>query len=273
MSNLSAHEGAVVNISIEQKYRLYEQAVQNPQNDIDFINEEFKKLVGRKALTLREDFGGTGALACLWTKQSSKHHSWAVDLSSEPIEYGRNNHFARLTTSEQKRMHYVQANVLEVSGIRADVVVAFNFSYFIFKKRVDLLKYFKEVKKSLGKDCVFFIDLFGGWESQQVTEEKTDHGKFIYYWDCEEFNPISNECFFSIHFKLPGKKKLQRVFTYDWRLWNLSELRDILAEAGFKKTVAYWEGDDGKGAGDGVFYPTETGENCESWVTYIAAIS
>ena len=52
----------------------------------------------------------------------------------------------------------------------------------------------------------------------------------------------------------------------------MSELRDLLKEAGFSKTIAYWEGDDDDGGGDGEFYATEEAENCDAWVTYIAGV-
>ena len=77
-----------------------------------------------------------------------------------------------------------------------------------------------------------------------------------------KFNPINNHCTFAIHFKRDGEKKRKEVFVYDWRMWTMSELRDILIEAGFSKTVAYWEGDDDEGGGNGEFYPSEEEENC-----------
>ena len=53
----------------------------------------------------------------------------------------------------------------------------------------------------------------------------------------------------------------------------MSELRDLLEEAGFSKTIAYWEGDDEEDeSGNGEFYATEEAENCEAWVTYVAAL-
>ena len=55
-------------------------------------------------------------------------------------------------------------------------------------------------------------------------------------------------------------------------MWSVVEIREILEEAGFSKTVAYWEGTDEDGDGDGNFYQSEEEENCESWVTYVAAI-
>jgi hypothetical protein len=57
-------------------------------------------------------------------------------------------------------------------------------------------------------------------------------------------------------------------------MWVMSELRDILVEAGFSNTVSYWEGDDeDDGGGDGEFFATEEAENCEAWVTYIGAVN
>jgi hypothetical protein len=53
----------------------------------------------------------------------------------------------------------------------------------------------------------------------------------------------------------------------------MPEIRDILVEAGFSKTVVYGEGDEDKGNGNGVFTPAEDAENCDAWVSYIAALT
>jgi len=254
------------------KYVYYQKAVQNPQNEIEFFNDKFKKIRKRLPYTLREDFCGTGMITCHWVKQSTKHMSWGIDLDPEPLEYGKNNHFAPLTTKEQSRVHFMLDNVLSAKTPKVDICFAFNFSYFIFKQRADLLNYFKAARKALNEDGVFFIDLFGGPDSQTVMTDIMEHDTFDYFWDCQEFNPINNHCKFAIHFKPKGQKKHSNVFVYDWRLWSMSELRDLLMEAGFSKSIAYWEGEDGEGGGDGEFYPTEVAENCEAWVTYIAAL-
>ena len=259
-------------LSVTNKYRFYENAVQAHENDIEFVNDEYKKIYRRRPKTLREDFGGTAALACDWVKQSKNHNAWAIDLDPEPIKYGINNHYAKLSDTEKKRMKYVEGNVLDNYSFKTDIVVAFNFSYFIFKKRNELLSYFKKVKKGLNKDGAFFIDLFGGTDSYEPIEEETEHDNFSYYWDCESFNPITHESLYYIHFKTPDGIKHKKVFTYDWRMWTLMELREILDDAGFSKTLAYWEGDDDDGSGDGNFYTTEEAENCESWVTYLVAL-
>ncbi len=49
----------------------------------------------------------------------------------------------------------IEGNVLDSFSFRPDITVAFNFSYFIFKKRKDLVTYFRSVRKSLSPDGLF----------------------------------------------------------------------------------------------------------------------
>lgn len=254
------------------KYEYYEKSVQNPSNEVEFFNEKFQEIRGKKAFTLREDFCGTGAISCEWVKQSPKHLSWGIDLDPEPVEYGKKNHVTKLDKEAQKRVTYILENVLEVETQKVDICFAFNFSYFIFKQRAELLKYFKAVREALNEDGVFFIDLFGGPDSQTEMTDIIKHDGFKYYWECQKFNPMNNHCRFAIHFKRKGEKKRKDVFVYEWRMWVMSELRDLMIEAGFKKTIGYWEGEDEDGGGDGEFFATEEAENCDAWVTYIAAV-
>jgi ubiquinone/menaquinone biosynthesis C-methylase UbiE len=258
-------------LPVELKYELYESSVQCHEADIDFLNEQFKNEFGRKPKALREDFCGTAALACDWVKQSPKHFSYGIDLDSEPIKYGQAHHYAPLSKDEKQRMSYIEGNVLQKYDFTSDIVVAFNFSYFIFKKRQDLLKYFKRVRKSLGKDGAFFVDIFGGTECCNPLEEETEHESHTYYWDCEKFNPLTNEVLYYIHFKKDGHKYKQ-AFVYDWRMWSVKEISELMEEAGFSKIKTFWEGDDDDGTGDGKFHESKEEENCESWVTYIMGI-
>lgn len=254
------------------KYVYYERAVQNPSNEVDFFNEKYKEIRGKKPFTLREDFCGTGAISCEWVKQSDKHFSWGIDLDPEPVAYGKEVHVAKLDAAQKERVHYILDNVLHGSTPKVDICFAFNFSYFIFKKRQELIEYFTAVKDALNDDGVFFMDLFGGPDSQTVMTDVIKHDGFKYYWECQEFNPINNHCRFAINFKRKGEKKRKDVFVYEWRMWGMQELRDILEEVGFSTTLGYWEGEDDDEGGDGNFYATEEAENCEAWVTYIAAV-
>jgi len=250
------------------KYDLYMKAVQSPDADVEFLRDTYKDLKKKRAHILREDFCGTFALSCEWVKLNAKNQSWCVDLDPEPIDYGRRHVLSELKPVQQKRVHLVEGNVLEIPLPEADISIAVNFSYFIFKSRDLMKKYFQQVLKSLKKDGLFFVDVFGGGACQdEVTD--THHFKgFSYQWEQTGFDPITNEALFYIHFKV-GRKKIEKVFSYDWRLWTIPELRELMLEVGFKKTHVYWEGTNRNGEGNGVFTRTEKGEPCDSWIAYI----
>ena len=264
---------SVAELSIERKYKMYEDSVQNPECDIDFVISEYQKCFGRKPHTLREDFAGTGFMACEWVKRSKDNHAWAVDLDNEPISYGLKNHYVTLSDEEKTRMKYLESNVLSDLGFKTDTVVAFNFSYYIFKQRKELLEYFSKVYASLNEQGMLYLDLFGGTEAYAPQIEETEHEYFSYFWDLEMFNPLNSECLYYIHFEDHKEGiRYNQVFTYDWRMWTPRELIEVLQEAGFKEVKTYWEGEDGLGGGDGNFFETQTASGCNSWVTYIVAV-
>ena len=253
---------------IEMKYKLYEKSVQNHEADIDFVNKEYKRVYNKAPLSFREDFGGTGAMACDWVKQSGDHKAWAIDLDPEPQAYGKERHFTRLKNDQEQRMTYILGNVLDEYDFKSDIIVAFNFSYFIFKKRAQLLEYFKRARQSLNPQGAFFVDIFGGTECFQELVEETEFKKHSYFWDCDHYNPLTNEVQYYIHFEKDGVR-YDRAFSYDWRMWTVAEIVELMQEAGFPKVETYWEGEDEDGDGDGEFYLSSKEENCESWVTYI----
>lgn len=260
-------------LTLEQKYDFYERSVQNPEGEVSFMHDEFKRFFGHSPYTLREDFCGTGAISCSWVAQDKQCEAYGVDLDPEPIEMGKVRHYSKLSKAQQSRMHYLQQNVMKAKAPKVDVICAFNFSYFIFKSRKQMVQYFKTVRKSLNKQGVFFLDIFAGPESQKLVTDVKKMKGLTYYWECQHFNPFTHECTFAIHFRDAKGKKHENVFTYHWRMWTMPELRDILEEAGFSKTVVYWEGDDEDGGGNGVFTPAEDAENCDAWVSYIAALT
>ena len=260
-------------LSLERKYKLYEDSVQNPLSDVDFINDKYKQLRGRMPLSLREDFSGTGLFAYQWVKQSAKHKAWAIDLRREPQEYGKKHHYGKLQEQEKERMVYICGNVLDEHSFKTDVVIAFNFSYFIFKERRKLLNYANAVLQGLSKDGAFIIDIFGGTECFQELEEETEFDNHSYFWDCNKYNPITQEVLYHIHFNDKKKNILYKeVFSYDWRHWGVREVEEILQDAGFSDVRIYWEGEGEDGEGDGEFYESREEENCDSWVAYIVGL-
>lgn len=253
------------------KYELYRKSVQSPDSDVEFFRDVYRELKKKDPKTLREDFSGTFLISCEWVKYKKHHVAHAVDLDPEPLDYGKRKNLVLLSDEQKKRLHVVEKNVLVPGLPHADIVCAMNFSYFVLKTREQMKAYFKNVLASLNKNGVFVADLFGGSLCQDSNEEKTSYRKFVYYWDQEDFDPVTHHAKFHIHFRLKGKPKEERVFTYDWRMWTIPELRELMAEVGFKKTHVYWEGTTKRGDGDGEFQRTEKGEACEAWIAYIAA--
>ena len=257
------------------KYKYYLKSVQSADVDAEFLDLEYRHLRrGKRAKILREDFCGTFAVCAEWVKRSPNHHAIAVDNDEEPLVYGRRHVAAAFTKGQLARLKTHRANVLEKGLPRADVICALNFSYFILRERAQMLQYFKRCVATLNEGGVFFLDCFGGTQTQEANEEETvfTDEKFSYFWDQESFDPVTYHARFAIHFRERGKRKHLRAFTYDWRMWSIPELRDLLLEAGFKDARVYWEGTTKNGEGDGQFEVVSKGEACESWIAYIAAL-
>jgi SAM-dependent methyltransferase len=256
------------------KYYYYSLSVQSTAADVEFIQQVYQEWRSKKAHLLREDFCGTFGLCTAWVQAGNDTEAYGVDLDPEPIAYGKIHNLSALTSAQQARVHIELADVLQHTPPAADIVCAMNFSYFIFKQRATLKAYFAKIYENLKPDGMLFLDCFGGSKCTEANEEETedDDLKYSYFWDQDSFDPISNDATFYIHFQRYGEHKRQRVFTYHWRMWSLPELRDILAEVGFRSSHIYWEGNDDEGDGNGEFTRVEQGEECEAWVAYVVAL-
>jgi ubiquinone/menaquinone biosynthesis C-methylase UbiE len=250
---------------------LYEKAVQNVEHEVEFLQATFESIRGRKAYRLREDLCGTASASCQWVRQSEKHQAIGVDIDPEVLDWGRRNRLSQLQAADQARVQLLESDVMTVETPPVDLLIAFNFSYFIFDTREKMLNYFRRAHAALENDGVFFIDLFGGPEAQEETKEKTKHKGFTYIWHQAEFHPVTNYIRCHIHFKFKDGSRIKKAFTYEWRLWSAPELRELLLEAGFRKATVYWEGEDEDGEGDGEFTPDEKGEADLAWIAYIVA--
>ncbi|HTF90595.1 MAG TPA: class I SAM-dependent methyltransferase [Planctomycetota bacterium] len=254
------------------KYELYQLAVQSADTDVAFHRKLFRTLRGREPLHFREDFCGTGLLSSEWIKLSKHHTAEGFDIDPEPVAWGLAHNFDPL--GEAASRYTVHLDDVRAKGRKpADVRVAQNFSYYCLTTRAELLEYFKAARADLGRDGIFVIDLYGGSESGDEMEESQRCAGFHYIWEQAEFWPGTGEYLCYIHFRFPDGTQMRKAFTYKWRQWYLTELRDILEDAGFAKVISYFEGTakDGE-SGDGNFRPGKRGENCASWIAYLVAL-
>ena len=252
-------------------HALYEESVQAVDVEVEFLDATYRKLRGRTALTYREDFCGTASAACEWVKSHTDRTAIGVDNDKPTLDWGRANRVSRLPKTAQTRVELLLADVRTVQTPSVDIIAAFNFSYFLLKERADLKAYFQSVREALNDDGLFFLDAFGGPEGITPQKEKTKHKGFTYVWDQAEFEPVTGRMLCHIHFKFPDGSKLNRAFSYDWRIYNLPEIRDLLLEAGFSKVRVFWEGEDEDGEANGEYEESATGVADPAWVSYIIA--
>jgi len=256
------------------KYDLYLQSVQEPDHDAWFLNRAYKDAYGRSAQTLREDFCGTFAVCCSWVRGRPKRSAIGVDIDTAPLDWGRRNNLAKLSSKEQARITLQQNDVRSVTGPKADIVAAQNFSFCIFKTRDALRTYFTSVYRNLKAEGVLLLDMMGGPESyEEDTEDIHKQDGFKYVWEQHRFDPITHHCTCFIHFRFKDGSEMKRAFRYDWRLWTIPELRELLSEAGFRETQVYWEDTDSEtGEGNDVFRRRDHAESDPAWIAYIAGV-
>lgn len=267
---------------IPDLHHLYEAAVQGVESDLDFAARVFKNKRKRKPISLREDFCGTAALACEWVNRSPKHRAWGVDIDQPTLDWGNEHNVAYLQADAQKP-ELICADVLKAKTPPVDLLMALNFSYCIFKTRDQLREYFEAARAALNNDGLLVLDLYGGTEAIEAKLEPRDIEKhtatdgtkipaFEYTWDQNIYNVINHHVVNYIHFKIPGIGKIEKAFTYDWRLWTLPEVQELLLEAGFKAAEVYLHDWTEDGESDETYRRRKNYENSLGWVAYIVGI-
>jgi hypothetical protein len=247
------------------RHDLYQRSVQAADVEVVFIDKAFKKQRKRKPYTMREDFCGTALLSSAWVTSNTKRTATGVDIDPGVLAWAEKNNLALLAESAQ-RLTLLEQDVRQPAAEKFDIINAFNFSYWIFKTRPELLHYFKGVHQSLVDDGAFMLDLYGGWEAQQAVKTKrTIKGGFKYVWDQGEIDPITHDVVNHIHFEFKDGSRIKQAFSYEWRFWTLLEVRELLVEAGFSDVVVYWQVDN-----DYKIY--QRCENQPLWLAYLVAL-
>jgi SAM-dependent methyltransferase len=259
------------------KHELYVNSVQSADHDAQLMRTMYSdgspKKIKRKLL-LREDFCGTGALCYEWARLDSEHHAVGVDIDNSTLVWGTLHHGTNAKLSQQnKQVKLICGDVMKVRHGQPDIICALNFSYYFMHHRSDLLRYLSLCRQRLADGGILILDAFGGPEylGPHRDKRRNSEKKFTFWWEVESFDAISHRIKTHIDFQVDGQKIRKRVFSYDWRLWTLPEILDLLREAGFK-TIEFWaEGLDRRGHGNGRFRKIKSEKNCATWVTYITA--
>lgn len=254
------------------KHELYEAAVQAPEFESAFLDRLYRRSIGEPARLLREDFCGSAALACAWVRLGRDKRAVGIDLDGPTLAWAEGHNLAGLSPEQRARIALVQSDVLALRAPKADLLVALNFSYSVLQTRQQLAAYMANARRSLRPGGLLVLDAWGGSLTQkQHTDRKRIGGGWTYLWEQASFDPISHHTLCHIHFEHKEGRRIRKAFSYDWRLWTLPELRELMAEAGFQDLQVLWEGTDRKtNQGTGVFRRVEQAPADLSWVCYLA---
>jgi SAM-dependent methyltransferase len=255
------------------KHRLYELAVQDVDFDVEFAFAQYERRRSRPPRILREDFCGSALMACRWVEQHPECRAIGLELDREVLDWAQSHNVAALGPLAD-RVDLRLADVRSVTRPKADVIQAFNFSYYLFDTWPALVEYFTSVRRSLAPGGIIMLDAYGGWVSQQqkLQERRTVRspgGTFEYIWDQATFNPIDNRALGHIHFGFKDGKRWSKAFSFEWRVYSPAEVSDALGAAGFVNVEVLWDWAESDDYSD--FRPTRNAENSPGWWTYIIA--
>jgi hypothetical protein len=258
------------------KHDLYELCVQSPAHLLPFL----RAVHGGDPRVLGEDFAGTAALSHLWADRSEEHRAVAIDLDADALRF----------RGEHERVAKRNADVRDAAD-PADTIFVGNFSIGYWHTRADLVAYLRHARSRLNEKGVFVCDTYGGETAHTLGEVHRDHwiadgarhpghaGKRIRYtWEQRHADPITGRVTDVIHFRVEKagiiEQELFDAFTYEWRLWSITELRDAMADAGFSATEVYAKTADAiDDEGNAYVLPIEDGseELDDTYIVLIAA--
>lgn len=215
------------------RHALYEHCVTDPPRLCRFIDA----VHARSPRVLREDFSGAGALARHWASRSPAHRAVAVDSDPRAL---------RGVASSPR----TTPRPLDVRAARdrADIIAATNFPVGYFHSRPDLVDYLRRVRARLKPWGLYLCDTYGGRDAftplKLTARLRGPAGETIEHtWEQRSADPITARVVDALHFRVSVPRRrpivLRDAFVYNWRLWSIPELRDALAEAGFRAVEVY----------------------------------
>lgn len=254
------------------KLDLYRLAVQHPPAEVAFVHKAFARYYPRyRATRLREDFAGTCALATEWVAGHPDHRALAIDLHAPALRWAWRR-AEKVLGPRAADLHLVHDDVMNVAAPRVDAVLALNFSTFVWRDRAALRAYFAVARRSLAPRGVLVLDAYGGVGAMRSGVQRRavrppgdePVAPFEYQWEQRSYDAVTARIDCRIHFRLRDRL-LRDAFVYDWRLWTLPELVEVMREAGFARAEAWCE----SAEHPGVYRPTKRLVDRSEWVAYV----
>lgn len=264
--------------NLADKHKLYEESVQMPDHEVAVFDQVYRDARQSKPSVLGEDFCGTFAVSCQWVRSDSKRTAIAIDSCAQTLQWGRDHNLSQLSQDQQDRITVKAQDVRQTTTPQVDVLAVQNFSFWFFKKRREVIDYFKVARSRLDDQGIMVLDMMGGAECriEGLTHSQTirkGRDGFSYQWKQVSYNPINSDACCSISFTFPDGSKLRDAFVYHWRLWTIVEVREMLTEAGFDSTHVYWAVEDEIDEhGFGRWERREKAPSDASWTCYLVAV-
>lgn len=268
------------------KLELYRWAVQDPQTHVVVLARMYAAIHPTQTpLVLREDFAGTSAEAVEWVRTGAQRTAVAVDLDGPTLQWAAAR-AQRLLPEDAARVQFIEGDVLQVAPPQvpaADIISALNFSVLYFQQRAQLADYFRHAHQSLADGGLFVMNLFGGAGATKTYIDKRKvtpapraleqaPPPFEYHWEQRGYNAVTGRIDCRIHFQVDGQT-LTDAFTYDWRLWALPELIDLLRAAGFADVQVWRHTYDPKRQPNPVFLgQVDAIGDDGTWLAYVVAV-
>jgi len=231
------------------RYVCYEKSVNGPRADLAFLLKVYYLAFHRKALSFREDFCGTAALACAFVRSDPERIAVGCDNDQEVIDWSQNlGQASKLSASSDRLTFQCTDSFQTVLPQPFDIIAAFNYALCYAHERSSLLQYLRTAKAGLHpKHGMLVCDMYGGYAAHQERVSKRDYGEFQYIWRQEEYDFVSNIAVNSISFKFKDGSQMKRVFSYVFRLWSLKEIEEAMLEVGFRSVHLWIAESDGEG--------------------------
>jgi hypothetical protein len=262
----AAAPGAPTLAERADKHRIYQQAVQSPEADIDLVQHFYRSRHRRNAWRLREDFCGTALTLSHWVAQGSRYSGEGFDIDPDPLDWGRVHNIESLGPAAERAILH-QADVREPSVQAPDIRCAFNFSYWVFRRRDEMQDYFTRAREDLAEGGMLVLDVTGGSENLSEEPYASRVNGFELIWQQQNFSPVDHSADLSLTFRFRDGSQIDPPYRYRWRVWSIPELMELLQAAGFETVDIWWQDDDSETG----YRKTRKGVNESTWVACIAA--